>query len=104
MFAIITAILYAWGLRNELRQVEDLERRLLSKSASKVIKYLKKNGIATKKEISEQIKNVSSGVFWSKKKARISDPNKFSLTLIDYMISQQLIQSVGKKGYQLFNK
>ncbi len=79
MFAIITAIVYAWGLRNELRQEKDLERRLFCKSASEVIKFLKKNGIATKKEISEQIKDVSSGVFWSKKKARIMDPNKFAL-------------------------
>lgn len=104
LFAIITAILYAWGLRNELRQEQELERLLLNKSASKIIKYLKKNGIVTKKEVCELIKNVNSGVFWSKKRVRVNNPDKFSLTLIDYMISQQMIQSDGKKGYRLPNK
>lgn len=104
LFAIVTAILYAWGLRNELRQEQDLERLLLNKSAKKVIKYLKKNGYVTKKEVCELIKNVKSGIFWSKKKARVNNPNKFSLTLIDYMISQQMIQFDGKKGYRLPNK
>lgn len=104
MFAIVTAFLYAWGLRNDVMQEENLERMLLSKSARKVVKYIKKNGTATKKEICEQIKKVSCGVFWSKKKATVNDPGKFSKTLIEYMISQQLIQSAGSKGYQLLNR
>ena len=104
MFAIITAILYAWGLRNDLRQEKDLQSLLLNKSAGKIIRYLKKHKTATKKEICEQIKKVSSGFFWSKKKAKVSNPEKFGEVLINYMISQQLIQIVHKKGYQLRKK
>ncbi len=104
MFAVITAILYAWGLRNDITQEANLERLLLSKASRIVVKYLKKNGTATKKDICEQIKKVKGGFFWSKKKVAVNDPETFSKVLIEHMISQQLIQSVDKKGYQLLNK
>ena len=104
MFAIVTAFIYAWGLRNDVTKEENLERLLLSKSAGKVTKYLKKNGTATKEDICAQIKKVSGGFFWSKQKIKVSDPVKFSNVLIDYMIRQQLIQPVGKNNYKLKNK
>ena len=40
-FALVTAILYVWGLRRSMTQSADLERILLSKSAGKVVHYLK---------------------------------------------------------------
>ena len=41
-FALVTAVLYTWGLHKSMTQQEDLERILLSKSARKVVTYLKK--------------------------------------------------------------
>ena len=51
LFAVATAILYVWGLRRSMTQTADLERILLSKSAARVIKYLKQNPTIRKKKL-----------------------------------------------------
>ena len=42
-FALVTAVLYTWGLHKSMTQQADLERILLSKSTRKVVNYLKKH-------------------------------------------------------------
>ena len=46
-FAVVTAVLYVWGLKKSFSQAEELEKILLSKGASRVIKYLKGETILT---------------------------------------------------------
>lgn len=101
MFAVVTAFLYILGLKKSMTEAQDLEKQLLSRSASKVIKYLKKNGYATKKQITSIIKNIKSGFFWSRQKAKINNTEKFTNILVEYMINQKLIQYAGKNGYEL---
>ena len=44
LFALVTMIIYAWGLWRSMRQQQDLSNLLSAKGISKVKKALKKNG------------------------------------------------------------
>lgn len=101
LFALVTAFLYVVGLKKSMTQRQDTERLLLYKCEGKVVRYLKRNGTADKKTISKLVENVQGGLFWSRRKAKVTDPDKFSATLIDYMCSQMIIVPDGKNGYKL---
>ena len=48
--ALVTAVLYIWGLRKAMGGEEDLNRRLLSACGSRVVKRLKKQPSITEAE------------------------------------------------------
>ena len=58
LFALATAVLYVWGLRKSMTQEADLERILLNKCAGTVVKYLRKHGSITQKELPALIQGV----------------------------------------------
>lgn len=101
LFAIATAILYVWGLKKNMTQAADLERILLNKSAVNVVKYLKKYQSISQKEMTSLVQGVKAGMFWSKKRAVIQDPQTFIPQLIQFMLEQQLIVETEKRHYQL---
>lgn len=101
LFALVTAILYIWGLRKSVTQGQDLTRTLLNRCGNKVVKYLKKNGTITEKEIARQIEGVKAGEFWSKNRIMVQDPKKFVNEVVSFLIRQQYIETAGKDGYRL---
>ena len=56
LFALVTMIVYAWGMWRAMRQQQDLSNMLSAKGISKVKKALKKNGSLTEKELEPFIK------------------------------------------------
>lgn len=99
--AVITALLYLWGLKKSMSKTEDLDRILLGKSADRVIRFLKKNSVITEKEVAIEVKGVRAGLFWSKDRAEVQDPEKFAPKLLRYMVEQQRLESVGNGKYRL---
>ncbi len=93
-FALITAVLYAWGLHKSMTQREDLERILLSKSARKVVNYLKEHESISLEEMSRLCKDVKAGQFWSRQKAAVQNPQAFAPKLARYMTEQLLIKEL----------
>lgn len=76
LFALATAVLYVWGLKKSMTQEADLERILLNKCAGTVVKYLRKHGSITQKEMPPLIQGVRAGMFWSKNRIRVQDPGR----------------------------
>ena len=101
LFAVATAVLYAWGLGKSMDQKTDLARNLLSACGSKVVRYLKKNDTITVKEVARQIEGVSVGQFWSRNKLTVQDAVKFSRQGVDFLLDQQYIESAGGGSYRL---
>ena len=99
LFALATAVLYVWGLRKSMTQEADLERILLNKCAGTVVKYLRKHGSITQKELPALIQGVKAGMFWSKNRIRVQDPAAFAPKLIRYMLEQQLLEDAGGLRY-----
>lgn len=100
LFAIATAILYMIGLKKEMGRDNTLSEILLSKGSQKVVSYLKKHDTISKKEVEGLVRSIKSSVFYSKQRARVSDPNSFSKALLDTMLEKDIITRY-QKGYRL---
>ena len=93
-FALVTAVLYTWGLRKSMTQQEDLERILLNKSAQKVVRYLNKHGSVSLEEMGRLCKDVKAGQFWSRQRAAVQNPKAFAPKLAQYMTEQLLLREL----------
>ena len=101
LFALVTAVLYVWGLRKSMGQSADLTRILLSRCGNKVVSYLKKHGTVTDAEIVRLIDGVTAGEFWSRKRLTVQEPEKFVGQVVGFLLDQQYIESAGGKTYRL---
>ena len=100
-FAVVTAVLYVWGLRKSVTQSADLERILLSKSARKVVHYLKSHEQISLPEMAAQCAGVKAGLFWSRRRVAVQDPAAFAPRLARYMVEQQLLEELPGGRYRL---
>lgn len=101
LFAAATMVLYIWGLRRSMTQQSDLERILLSKCASRVIRRLKKQETISRKEMAREIEGIRAGLFWSRNRLEVQDAAAFADKLARYMTEQQLLQEAGGGRYRL---
>ena len=60
LFALATALIYAWGLWRARNQAHDLNSMLSAKGVSRVRKALKKNGAMTRKELEKVVSGLSA--------------------------------------------
>ena len=86
LFALVTAVLYAIGLRKKVTEDERLTAMLLNNAALRVLKYLKEHDTVTADGIGFLIKEVKAKEFYSKKTAVIVNGEPFRDKLIDYML------------------
>ena len=100
-FAVVIAVLYVWGLKKSYTQGADLERILLSKSAGKVVNYLKKNEEITLSQMAQLCTGVKAGQFWSRQRAMVQNPKTFAPKLAQYMVEQLLLEKVSNGRYRL---
>ncbi|MBS7223987.1 MAG: hypothetical protein KH050_01415 [Clostridiaceae bacterium] len=101
LFAVVTAILYIWGLRKSMYQQQDLTRVLYNRCGNKVIQYLKKHETVSEEEISHLIDGVTASEFWSRKRLTVQEPRKFAGQVITFLLDQQYIEPAGRKTYRL---
>ena len=100
-FALVTAVLYVWGLRKSMTQSADLERILLSKSAGKVVHYLKSHDSVDLARMARLCAGVKGGQFWSRRRAAVQDPKAFAPKLARYMVDQLLLEELPGGRYRL---
>ena len=100
-FAVVIAVLYVWGLKKSYTQSADLERILLSKSAGKVVNYLKKNEEITLSQMAQLCTGVKAGQFWSRQRAMVQNPKAFAPKLAQYMVEQLLLEECSHGRYRL---
>lgn len=100
-FAVVIAVLYVWGLKKSYTQSADLERILFSKSAGKVVNYLKKNQEITLSQMARLCTGVKAGQFWSRRRATIQNPKAFAPQLAQYMVEQLLLEECPGGRYRL---
>ena len=100
-FAVVIAVLYVWGLKKSYTQSAYLERILLSKSAGKVVNYLKKNEEITLSQMAQLCTGVKAGQFWSRQRAMVQNPKTFAPKLAQYMVEQLLLKKVSNGRYRL---
>lgn len=99
LFALVTMILYIWGLKKSLGK--DLERDLMSACGSRVIKYLKKHDTITEAETAALIEGITAGPFWSKEKATIQDGKKAAPQVLTFLTEQLYIEKISGGRFKL---
>lgn len=99
LFAVATAVLYLWGLQKSLNQ--DLNRNLMSACGSRVVKYLKKHGTVTRREVAELIDGLTVGPLWSKQRLKVQDGRKAAEQVVAFLLEQQYIEESEPKVYRL---
>lgn len=102
LFALVTAGLYAVGLRKKVTENERMTGMLLNNAALRVVKYLKEHDTVTADGIGFLIKEVKAKEFYSKKTAVIVNGEPFRDKLIDYMLRGKHIVRVRENGKTLY--
>lgn len=98
--ALITAVLYVWGLRKSVNQQEDLNRRLLSACGSRVVKALKKQPTITTAEIARLIEGITVGPAWSRNRVKVEKGESFAPQVIAFLLDQLYIEKVDDDCYK----
>lgn len=104
LFAVLGAVLYAWGLKKAQNQSVELAKMLYAKCAKVVKKELKKKEYLRKNEIEQLIKDVKVGQFYSKNKMAVTNPKEFINPFLEFMIKNEILEEnmiKGKKVYSL---
>ena len=98
LFALVTIIVYAWGLWRSVRQNQDLSNLLASKGVAKVRKALRKNKALTLKELEPFVKNLTAKQPFSRQQLAVTDPEEFLESILSYMIRQKMITESKESG------
>ena len=91
LFALATAIIYAWGLWRSMRQRQDLSNLLSAKGVTKIKKALRKNGSMTRRDLEPVIKDLTAKQPFSRQQIAVTDPKEFLESILSYMIRQKMI-------------
>lgn len=91
LFALVTMIIYAWGLWRSVRQNQDLSNLLASKGVAKVKKALRKNKALTLEELEPYVKDLTAKQPFSSQQITVTDPRQFLDSILPYMIRQKMI-------------
>lgn len=92
LFAVATAILYAWGLWRSQNQGRDLHAMLCAKGVNRIRRALKKRGALTRGQLEEVVKGISAHQPFSRNRLAVTDPKMFLDSLLPYMQKQKLIE------------
>lgn len=93
-FAVVTAVIYVWGLRRSATQASDLERNLMSKGVSRVLKYLKTHETISEAETAELVKGLRASLPWSRQRVAVEKPKVFARRLLDFMLEQLYLEQM----------
>ena len=77
LFAVATAMIYAWGLWRSQNQSKDLSAMLCAKGVARIRKQLKKHGPMTRKELESTVKDLTACQPFSAKRIGVTDPKQF---------------------------
>ena len=101
LFAVVTAILYVWGLSKAVNQRDTLYRNLMHACGSRVVKHLKRHETVSEQEIARLIEGVTVGPFYSRNKMKVQDGKKVAKQVVEFLVTQQYIEAVDKQAYRL---
>ncbi|MGN1031633.1 MAG: hypothetical protein ACI4PQ_08525 [Butyricicoccaceae bacterium] len=103
LFAVVTAVLVVWGMRKSYFQRETLTKMLLSKSADRVMRYLKTHDTITEAQMRKLVAGIQASEFHSRQRATVQADRAFTSQLIQAMLHDGLIEPA-QAGRQIYRK
>ena len=104
LMAVVTAVLYGWGLFKQQNQSRDLTRMLYAKGAERVKKYLQKHDTISTAQMEQLVKGMKASLFYSRNKAVVADPKEYVRNLTAYMIEYHLLEERRSEGKIIYAK
>lgn len=104
LFALVTIILYIYGLKKSVDQKQKLSEILYNRCANKVMAVVKHHGYIDLYTTQAIIKDVKASEFYSRQKAVIHDSLQYSKILLERMCEQKLIRKTdnAKNKYEAY--
>lgn len=100
-FAIVTIIIFIWGLRKQVDQTQDLNNLLMAKGIKIVKKYLLAHDFIRITDLAPLVAGVTAKRFYSRQKIVVTDNKKFAEDVIKYLVKTgQLIEESGRFRYK----
>ena len=103
LFALVTAVIYAWGLWRSIRQQQDLSNLLSAKGVAKIKRALRKNGAMSRQDLEPVIKDLAAKQPFSREKIAVTDPKKFLDSILPYMVKQRIITEETQGGKRVYS-
>lgn len=103
MFAVMGAVIYAWGLKKAQNQSMELARALYRKCEKIVCKELENKEYLQKSEIEKLIAGVQVGQFYSKNKMGVTNPKEFSNVFLEYMMKKGSLEERYENGKKVYS-
>lgn len=104
MFAVVTAILFVWGLRKSYFRQETLSNMLFSKSAHKVMHYLKSHDTISEVQMRKLVDGTEASEAFSRNKAIVKGDKEFTVHLIELMKKDGMIEAADQDGTVVYRK
>ena len=99
LFAIVTMILYGWGIVKQKNQTSDLMNLLFSK----VKKYLKQHEYVTISQVEQICEGLEAKQPFSRNKAVVKDKRDYAKKLVEYMLKTNQLEQEGSR-YKMHKK
>lgn len=103
LFALATAVIYAWGLWRSMRQQQNLSNLLSAKGVAKIKKALRKNEAMSRRDLEPLVKDLTAKQPFSREKIAVTDPKKFLDSILPYMVKQRIITEETRGGKKLYS-
>lgn len=103
LFAIVTMILYGWGIVKQKNQTSDLMNLLFSKGQDKIKKYLKQHEYVTISQVEQICEGLEAKQPFSRNKAVVKDKRDYAKKLVEYMLKTNQLEQEGSR-YKMHNK
>ena len=92
LFAIVTMILYGWGIVKQKNQTSDLMNLLFSKGQDKIKKYLKQHEYVTISQVEQICEGLEAKQPFSRNKAVVKDKRDYAKKLVEYMLKTNQLE------------
>ena len=96
LFAIVTMILYGWGIVKQKNQTSDLMNLLFSK-------YLKQHEYVTISQVEQICEGLEAKQPFSRNKAVVKDKRDYAKKLVEYMLKTNQLEQEGSR-YKMHKK
>ena len=104
LFALVTALIYGWGVIKAHNQPRDLYRLMLGKGVDRVNKHLKSHEYITGQEMQELVKDIKVSQFYSRNRLAVTDKKEFAEGLASFMKEQHLLKEDRENGKVIYKK
>lgn len=100
LFAGVFVLLISWGIIKENRKEKELLANLFNNCQRKIMKQFETHQVLSKTDLINIIRGTKAGLFWSRKKLQVTQPEKIIDAIVADMVGKEFIVEEKKNYYR----